>query len=314
MTITFRLATSGDAAQIRSVTHAAFGMGPPLEPPSGAASETVDQVRTDLNETTAVVGELDGNVVAALRIRRDGAAIWLRRVAVAPSVWRHAVGSRLVSWTHAYLAETTDVDELRVGVRTARPGARRFWKKQGYAPSTSHGYWQELRRDPPYAGVVSTADAMREIGTRLAALLQPGDLVIAIGGLGAGKTTLAQGIGAGLGVAGAVTSPTFVLARQHRPGGGQGVPFLHVDTYRLGSVADPLAEVDGLDLDTGLDESVTFVEWGEGLVEQLTANRVEVRLRADATTESRTVTVDALGPRWAGVNLRAALDGAARVT
>jgi tRNA threonylcarbamoyladenosine biosynthesis protein TsaE len=308
MTITFRLATPHDAAQVLAVTRAAFALGPPLEPPSRAVSETPDQTIADLTERIAVVGEQDGVVVAALRLRREGDAVWLRRAAVAPSMWRRAIGSRLVSWTHAHLAETTDIAELRVGVRSARAGARRFWEEQGYAPSTTHDYWQELRRDPPYAGAVPTATAMRELGTRLAALLQPGDLVVCIGGLGAGKTTLAQGIGAGLGVSGAVTSPTFVLAREHRSAaGGRGVPFVHVDTYRLGAVADPLAEVDALDLDTALDEAVTFVEWGEGLVEQLTSNRVEVRLRADPATESRAVTIDALGARWAGVDLRVAL-------
>src|SRR5438094_5053580 len=101
---------------------------------------------------------------------------------------------------------------------------------------------------------------MRDLGRRLAALLRAGDLVILVGGLGAGKTTLAQGIGAGLGVRGPVLSPTFVIARVHRDG---RIPLVHVDAYRLGSVA----EVDDLDLDATLDESATVVEWGAGVVE-----------------------------------------------
>ncbi|MDX6285522.1 MAG: tRNA threonylcarbamoyladenosine biosynthesis protein TsaE [Frankiales bacterium] len=315
MTVTFRVATPDDAAAVLAVTQAAFGMGPPLEPPSGAVSEMLDQVRADLVEDGGVVGEIDGTVVAALRTPRRGRAVWLRRVAVTPTLWRHSVGSRLVAWTHAHLAQHSDLHELRVGVRTARPGARRFWEELGYTPSTQHDYWQELRRDPAYAGVVATAADMRAIGSRLAALLQAGDLVVCIGGLGAGKTTFAQGVGAGLGVAGAVTSPTFVLARQHRPAAtGRGLPFVHVDTYRLGAVADPLGELDSLDLDTGLEEAVTLVEWGEGLVEQLARNRVEVRMYADPSTEARTIVVDVLGPRWAGVDLRATLADAAPVT
>ncbi len=110
--------------------------------------------------------------------------------------------------------------------------------------------------------VVATAGQMRALGSRLAVLLQAGDLVVLSGPLGAGKTTLAQGIGAGLGVRGQVTSPTFVIARLH-PSVRGGPDFVHADAYRLGS----RAEVDDLDLDADLATSVTVVEWGEGLVE-----------------------------------------------
>jgi tRNA threonylcarbamoyladenosine biosynthesis protein TsaE len=91
-------------------------------------------------------------------------------------------------------------------------------------------------------------------------------------------------------------SPTFVIARVHR---GGSVPLVHVDAYRLGSVA----EVDDLDLDAELDESVTLVEWGEGLFEGLAGDRLEVRIeRPDSEDdETRTVQVVGVGPRWAGV-------------
>jgi tRNA threonylcarbamoyl adenosine modification protein YjeE len=112
--------------------------------------------------------------------------------------------------------------------------------------------------------LVSTADQMRDLGRRLARLLRAGDLVVLSGPLGAGKTTLAQGIGAGLGVRGPVTSPTFVIARMH-PNLGTGPDLVHADAYRLGS----RAEVDDLDLDADLATAVTVVEWGEGLVEGL---------------------------------------------
>lgn len=115
----------------------------------------------------------------------------------------------------------------------------------------------------------------RELGRRLAGVLRAGDLVVLSGPLGAGKTVLAQGIGAGLGVAGEVTSPTFVIARVHR---GGRVPLVHADAYRLGAVADPLAEVDDLDLDASVEDSVTVVEWGEGLVERLADAYLEVRV------------------------------------
>jgi tRNA threonylcarbamoyladenosine biosynthesis protein TsaE len=119
--------------------------------------------------------------------------------------------------------------------------------------------------------VLPTPEDTRALGVALAGLLRPGDLVVLVGPLGAGKTALTQGIGAGLGVREPVTSPTFVISRVHRDG---RIPLVHVDAYRLGGVAD----VDDLDLDAAVADSVTVVEWGQGLVEQLTDENLEVRL------------------------------------
>jgi len=132
----------------------------------------------------------------------------------------------------------------------------------------------------PVEVVVSTAAEMRALGRRLAALLHAGDLVILSGGLGAGKTTLTQGIGDGLGVRGPVTSPTFVIARVHPPlvtAGGPASPgraLVHADAYRL----DSSLELDDLDLDADTAISVTVVEWGEGLAEGLAADRLEITI------------------------------------
>jgi len=127
---------------------------------------------------------------------------------------------------------------------------------------------------------VPTVEDTRAFGAELARILRAGDLIILTGPLGAGKTALAQGIGAGLRVLGEVMSPTFVIARVHRPNVAAGgtVPMVHVDAYRLGLVNDPRAEVDDLDLDADVDDSVTLVEWGEGLVEQLSEAYLEVRI------------------------------------
>ena len=122
---------------------------------------------------------------------------------------------------------------------------------------------------------MATAAEMRDLGRRLAGLLRAGDLVVLSGPLGAGKTTLAQGIGAGLGVRGPVTSPTFVIARVH-PSLGAGPDLVHADAYRLGS----RAEVDDLDLDADLATSVTVVEWGEGLVEELADSCLQVGIQS----------------------------------
>src|SRR5699024_10275509 len=149
------------------------------------------------------------------------------------------------------------------------------------------------------------AEATRELGRTLADVLRAGDLVLLSGPLGAGKTTLTQGIGAGLGVRGQVASPTFIIARVHPPL-ADGPALVHVDAYRLESLDD----VDALDLDTSLEDSVTIVEWGEGLVEGLASDRLEVTLarprgdfdeNADASAGVRHVSVRAVGERWSGV-------------
>lgn len=142
---------------------------------------------------------------------------------------------------------------------------------------------------------VPTAAEMRALGGRLAGQLRAGDLLLLIGGLGSGKTTLTQGIAAGLGVPGPVLSPTFVVARLHA---GGRLPLLHVDAYRLAG----LAEVDDLDLDADVAESVTVVEWGAGRAEQLAQDRLEVRIeQADHGDETRVVTLLPVGGRWTPV-------------
>ncbi|MFT3714588.1 MAG: tRNA (adenosine(37)-N6)-threonylcarbamoyltransferase complex ATPase subunit type 1 TsaE [Gordonia sp. (in: high G+C Gram-positive bacteria)] len=123
-------------------------------------------------------------------------------------------------------------------------------------------------------------------GAELAGILRAGDLVILDGPLGAGKTALTRGIAAGLGVQGRVSSPTFIIARQHRPGEAGGPGLVHVDAYRLSGLDD----LDALDLDTDLDDAVVVVEWGEGVAEQLVDEYLLVRLRRDDDSEVRRVT------------------------
>lgn len=161
---------------------------------------------------------------------------------------------------------------------------------------------------------VKSPEQMQELGRRLALLLRPGDLVLLTGELGAGKTTLTRGLGEALGVRGAVTSPTFVIARVH-PSLAGGPALVHVDAYRLGGGLD---EMEDLDLDVSLPESVVVVEWGEGKVEELSEDRLHVVIgRAvgaeapggadgapvEATDDVREVTVTGLGARWADAGL-----------
>ena len=180
---------------------------------------------------------------------------------------------------------------------------------------------------PEITVATGDADETRALGARLAPLLRAGDLVMLSGGLGAGKTTLAQGIGAALGVRGRVSSPTFIIARVH-PSLADGPDLIHVDAYRITS----LEEVDALDLDSTLEDSVTLVEWGEDKVEALSPDRLEIEVRrphgavrtgapqsddapavpsvkepvvdlGEVDDGSRRVTVRALGPRWAQADL-----------
>ncbi|MFE2939625.1 tRNA (adenosine(37)-N6)-threonylcarbamoyltransferase complex ATPase subunit type 1 TsaE [Streptomyces sp. NPDC059255] len=163
---------------------------------------------------------------------------------------------------------------------------------------------------------VDSPERMTELGLRLAALLRPGDLVMLTGELGAGKTTLTRGLGAGLGVRGAVTSPTFVIARVH-PSLTGGPALVHVDAYRLGGGLD---EMEDLDLDVSLPDSVVVVEWGDGKVEELSDDRLHVVIHrvvggtaaapevgtdpaATAEDDRRTVTLTGLGARWAETDL-----------
>lgn len=148
-----------------------------------------------------------------------------------------------------------------------------------------------------------TADAQetRLLAANLASLLRAGDLLILGGDLGAGKTTFAQGLGAGLMVRGDVTSPTFVIARVH-PSLVGGPALVHVDAYRLHG----RLELDDLDLDASLEEAVTVVEWGSGIAEDLAEDHLEVeflRAHGDSPDERRTLRLTAVGPRWAGVDL-----------
>ena len=128
-----------------------------------------------------------------------------------------------------------------------------------------------------------TALDTQGFGKRLAGVLRAGDVLVLSGDLGAGKTTFTQGLGAGMGVRGPITSPTFVIARVHPPLSSDGMPLIHVDAYRLAGAL----ELDDLDLDADVDAGVTVVEWGAGLAESLSTDRIEIDLTVDAETEER---------------------------
>jgi tRNA threonylcarbamoyladenosine biosynthesis protein TsaE len=141
---------------------------------------------------------------------------------------------------------------------------------------------------------VATADEMHQLGEKLSANLRAGDLILVNGPLGAGKTVLAQGIGAGLGITG-ITSPTFVISRVHKA----AVPFIHVDAYRLVDSENPNLYLDDLDLD--IAGSITLIEWGGAESARLSEDRLEISI--DRTTEVRQVSAVTFGDRWVGFSL-----------
>ena len=141
---------------------------------------------------------------------------------------------------------------------------------------------------------VNTADEMHQLGIKLSAHLRAGDLVLVNGPLGAGKTVLAQGVGAGLGITG-ITSPTFVISRIHKA----AVPFIHVDAYRLVDSENPNLYLDDLDLD--IAGSITLIEWGGTESARLSEDRLEITI--DRSEDVRKVEITPVGPRWAGFSL-----------
>jgi len=141
---------------------------------------------------------------------------------------------------------------------------------------------------------VATAEDMHQLGVDLSVHLRAGDLVLVNGPLGAGKTVLAQGVGAGLGISG-ITSPTFVISRVHKA----AVPFIHVDAYRLVDSENPNLYLDDLDLD--IAGSITFIEWGGAESARLSEDRLEITI--DRSDDVRNVEITPIGSRWAGFAL-----------
>lgn len=144
---------------------------------------------------------------------------------------------------------------------------------------------------------IADPEQMHELGIKIAAQLQAGDLVLLNGPLGAGKTTLTRGIGEGLGAQGTVQSPTFVLARTHKT--TKGPKLVHVDAYRLGSAM----ELD--DLDINFPQSIVVVEWARDYVDGIAESWLSVEIDRSSEDEQRLVSIQGFGARWQGVEIAA---------
>jgi tRNA threonylcarbamoyladenosine biosynthesis protein TsaE len=281
------------AAAVLAVVRTAFEARPALDPPAAALTETEESIGALLSARGGLLARLDGEPVGALVLDPVGSTTYLRRFGVVPTAQGHGVAAALIE---AAVEAADGSDDLTVVAREELPATIRFWQRQGFREIGRDSPNVELRR-PLYTHVLQApdADAMRGLGRSLAGQLTAGDLIVLTGALGAGKTTFTQGLGAGLGVRGDITSPTFVIARVH-PSLVGGPDLVHVDAYRLGG----LEELDDLDLDTSVDEAVTVVEWGEGLAEGLAESRLEVVIERgeDEGSEARQVALTPVGPRW----------------
>jgi tRNA threonylcarbamoyladenosine biosynthesis protein TsaE len=286
-----RAAGPDDAADVLRLIHTTFGDRPPLDPPSSALEETLESVAEVLAVHGGLVAAVDGRPVGSLLFAPAGRLLGLRRVGVLAEARHHGVAHWLAD-DAAATAAARGYAGLVLEARAELPDTVRFWARNGYVEVAREGPRLTMARLLPVTVSLPTPEDTRAVGERLGKVLEAGDLVVLTGDLGAGKTTLTQGLGEGLGVRGPVTSPTFVIARVH-PSLVGGPELVHVDAYRLGDAA----ELDDLDLDTDLDRAVTVVEWGSGLAEALAGSRLDVRLERSAD-DVRTLTLTPVGARW----------------
>ncbi|GAA2097996.1 hypothetical protein GCM10009841_10670 [Microlunatus panaciterrae] len=298
------VASPADATGMVEVIHAAFGARPPLDPPSTAIAETPASIRTALSHGGGVFATVDGRPAGVILVLPGpegarGRTASLQRVSVHPEFQRHGVASTMVHGVEEYAAEL-GYSRLELFARSEFAELIAFWQHRGFTIDRAVEHGVILAKDLPLCVAIPDSEAMQAFGERLAGLLRPGDLIIASGDLGAGKTTLTQGIGRGLGSDGPIISPTFVISRVHRSEAGRPA-LVHVDAYRLGGPD----ELEDLDLDASLADSVTVVEWGEGMAEALSDSRLEIDIRRSQheDDECRTLFLRPIGDRWHDVDL-----------
>ncbi|MET1005485.1 MAG: tRNA (adenosine(37)-N6)-threonylcarbamoyltransferase complex ATPase subunit type 1 TsaE [Propionibacteriaceae bacterium] len=318
------VASRSDASALVEVIHAAFGARPPLDPPSTAIDETPERIAAALERAGGLLARVDGRPAGAMLIAPVGPDLaTFQRVSVHPDFQRHGVASAMVAAAQDYAAEL-GFHRVELFAREEFADLIAFWQHRGFEPVREEPHGVILGRELPVLITVPTGEAMQELGERLSRVVDRGDLVIATGDLGAGKTTLTQGLGRGLGSEDPVISPTFVISRVHRSTNGSP-DLVHVDAYRLTS----RDEIDDLDLDASMERAVTVVEWGEGMAESLATSRLEIDIRTQHTlpdhhlsgdhaaapttadTSVRTVLVRPVGDRWRGVDLSGLREGPA---
>jgi tRNA threonylcarbamoyladenosine biosynthesis protein TsaE len=300
------IASPQDAAAIVEVIHSAFSARPRVDPPSDADEETAETLAAKLRLGNAVLARVDGRPAGVIVILPDtGNVARFSRVSVHPDLQRHGIASAMVVAAEE-LAAIRGFTRAELLVRPEFPEFITFWQRRGFVVDRHLDPGVILAKPLPLAIKVPTSEAMLRLGEQLAALLQQGDVILAAGDLGAGKTTLTQGIGRGLGSEGPIISPTFVLSRIHPSRIGRP-SLIHVDAYRLATAT----ELDDLDLDATVADSITVVEWGQGIAENLSEDRLEIDIwTSDADSSAtgddseRVVTIRPIGARWRERDLR----------
>ncbi len=290
-----RAASVDEAALMQNIIVDAFSARQALDPPAEALSETLTSVRERLEREIGVLAFVDDQPAGCLFLDLSGPAM-LHRVAVLPKFRKASVASEMVR-AGAEVATDEGFNELRIVAREELPEVISWWRRHGFTKRARVAHGFVLGRRLPARYEIPDEDAMKSLGRGLAKVVRAGDLIIASGELGAGKTTFTQGLGEGMKVSGPVISPTFVLSRIHPANSGPAL--VHVDAYRLSS----MAELEDIDLDVSMDEAVTLVEWGEGIAEGLSADRLDIEIVRLPSSDTRIVYLDGTGPRWQDVDL-----------
>ena len=270
--LTVRTADRDDAAAVLALTHEAFTARPVVGPPAEALSDDLDAVRDRLAAGTIYLAEIDEEPVGtATLIALEGRPL-LCRIGVVPSARGLGVATFLLEVIGEHRVGLGEA-EIVMLVRRDHPELVAGWHRVGFRDEGVRDGHVLLCRPLPVVVEAPDADAMRALG-------------------------------AGLDVEGPVISPTFVLSRVHRSRNG-GPGLVHVDAYRLNS----FAELEDLDLEASLGDSVTLVEWGSGVAEALTRDRIELDIRRgiDPDDDTRWVSVTPLGDRWDRAAVAAAL-------
>jgi tRNA threonylcarbamoyladenosine biosynthesis protein TsaE len=289
--------TAADAEELCGLIREAFGGRPQVSPPPPALSETPQGVAAALAGGFGVMALVEGLPAGIVIVSVDGPMAGIHRVSVRPGYQRNGIASAMVE-VAIELLTARGVTAVELIAREEFPQVVAWWRRHGFVEVDRAGTSLTLARQLPVRLVAPTAEDTQALGRRLAAIVRAGDVVIASGELGAGKTTFTQGLGAGLAVAGSIISPTFVLSRIH-PSTVGGPALVHVDAYRLGSSA----ELEDLDLEVSLEDSVTLVEWGTGIAEGLADDVLEVDIRRslDPEDETRWIFLTPIGERWTSV-------------
>ena len=221
------------------VIHSAFGARRRVDPPSDADGETAETLAAKLRRGSGIFAQVEGRpagVIVVLPVPDAAGTARFSRVSVHPDLQRHGITSTMVAAAEE-LAAIRGFERVELLARTEFGEFITFWQHRGFVVDRQVNHGVMLAKPLPLAIKVPTSEAMVRLGERLAKLLERGDVILAAGDLGAGKTTLTRGIGRGLGSEGPIISPTFVLSRLHPSGIGRPT-LMHVDAYRLATASD----------------------------------------------------------------------------